>query len=75
VFWFAIAFGVSSVLDVLALLRPSSGERDLEVLLLRRQVRILQRTMKTPPKRSRWEKVSLAVLTAKLKEQSRKPIA
>jgi transposase InsO family protein len=35
--------------------------------VLRQQLRVLQRTQRHPPRPSRWEKLTLAVLTAKLK--------
>lgn len=41
-------------------------QKDLEILLLRQQLRILQRHHPGPPRISRWEKLTLAVLVAKL---------
>ncbi len=44
----------------------SDHEKDVEILLLRQQLRILQRKQPHPPRLSRWEKLGLAVLTARL---------
>jgi putative transposase len=44
----------------------SECEKDLEILLLRQQLRILQRTRTHPPRLSWWEKVPLAMLAGKL---------
>jgi hypothetical protein len=44
----------------------SDRHKDLEILLLRQQLRIMQRHQSQKPKLSRWEKLTLAVLAAKL---------
>ena len=38
----------------------------MEILLLRHQLRLLQRQRPRSPRLSRWEKLTLAVLTAKV---------
>src|SRR5437868_1128026 len=63
---FVVAQVFALVLDVLALLRQSEREKDIEILLLRQQLRIVERKQSRPRRLSRWEKSSLAVLTAKL---------
>jgi transposase InsO family protein len=65
--WFAVAQVFTLMLDVFALRRQSQHEKDLEILLLRQQLRIVERKQTRPPRLSRWEKLSLAVLTARLK--------
>ena len=40
---------------------------DLEILVLRQQLRVLQHTQGPARRPSRWEKLTLAVLTSKLK--------
>ena len=47
--------------------RLSQQEKDLEILVLRQQLAILQRTHNKPLKPNRAEKLTLAVLTARLK--------
>ena len=61
----------SALLDVLRLYTWSEREKALEILLLRQQIRILQRTScsaHTPAKAhlSWWEKLPLAILAGKL---------
>ncbi len=57
---------LSLLLDLFAIHRRSEQHKDLEILLLRQQLRILQRQQPHAPRVSRTEKVALAVLTAKL---------
>ena len=51
--------------DLLAILRTSKSEKDLEILILRQQIRILQRKTKTPPRISDPERMILAALLDK----------
>ena len=51
--------------DLLAILRTSKSEKDLEILILCQQVRILQRKTKTPPRISDPERLVLATLLDK----------
>ncbi len=48
--------------DLLAILRTSKSETDLEILILRQQVRILERKTKTPPRISDPDRMVLATL-------------
>jgi hypothetical protein len=50
-------------------------EKDLEILVLRQQLSILQRKTNAPIKPNRVEKYTLSVLTVKLKTISTKPQA
>ena len=61
-----LAHILTFLLDLIATLQCSQDEKDLEILLLRQQLRILQRKHAHPPRLSRWEKLGLAVLAAKL---------
>jgi hypothetical protein len=61
-----IAWLVSLFLDLVTISRRSERHKDLQILLLRQQLRILQRQQPKRPSVSRWEKVALAVFTAKL---------
>lgn len=54
---FAVFFSV--LLDLLRLLARSEQEKDLEILLLRQQLRILQRTRARSPRLSWWERLPL----------------
>ena len=51
--------------DLLAILRISKSDKDLEIIILRQQVRILQRKTKTPPRISDPERMVLATLMDK----------
>jgi hypothetical protein len=51
--------------DLLAIPRTSKSEKDLEILILCQQVRILQRKTKTPPRISDPERMVLATLLDK----------
>ena len=65
--WSVLAQLFWLVIDVLAVVRLSKQEKDIEVLLLRQQLRILERKQRHPPRITRWEKLTLAVLAAWLK--------
>ncbi|MEP7286727.1 MAG: hypothetical protein ABI947_13285 [Chloroflexota bacterium] len=58
-------------LDVVGVLRQSERDQGVEVLLLRQQRRILERKQRRPPRVSRWERLTLAVLATRLKGQGR----
>ncbi len=58
-------------LDVLGVLSQSEQERTIEVLVLRQQLRIVERKQRRAPRVSRWEKLTLAVLAARLKGRDR----
>jgi putative transposase len=51
--------------DLLAILRISKSDKDLEIIILRQQVRILQRKAKTPPRISDPKRMVLATLLDK----------
>jgi len=51
----------SWLLDLIWLNRRAEYDKDVEILLLRQQVRILQRKQSRPPRISRWEKLTLLV--------------
>jgi hypothetical protein len=67
-----LAYILSRVVDLLTGGRRSEQAKDLDILLLRQQLRILQRTQMHPPRPTRWEKLTLAVLTGKLKDVAKK---
>lgn len=59
----------SFVLDLASISRLASDEKDLEILLLRQQLRIVERKQQRGPHIPRWEKIPLAVLSQRLKKQ------
>ncbi len=65
--WLVRAEIFTVLLDVLMLRGQSERERDLEILLLRQQLRIVERKQGRSRGLTRGEKLGLAVLTARLK--------
>jgi hypothetical protein len=56
---------LSLLLDLFSTSRASDHQKEIEILLLRQQVRILQRKLPNsrPPRISRWDKSVLAIET------------
>lgn len=67
-FWTLSVIG-SWLLDMVAVLRLTDAEKDLELLILRHQISILERQVNRPHI-SRLEKLSLAVIANKLKQRA-----
>ncbi len=64
---FAVIANLFSVLlELIFLLARSERGKDIEILLPRQQIRILQRTHARPPRLSWWEKLPLTLVAAKL---------
>ncbi len=61
---------LSFLLDLVHVLTRADHDKDLELLLLRQQLRLYERQAKQP-RPSRWEKVLLASLASKLPDLSR----
>ena len=66
--WFILAQAFSIWITIVRIGRLSEQEKDLEILVLRQQLAIMQRKQEKPVKPNRAEKMVLAVLTARLKE-------
>jgi putative transposase len=64
--YFLLTYILAFLLDLIGTVSRSDPEKDLEILFLRQQLRILRRKHPHPPRLSRWEKLGLAVLAAKL---------
>ena len=64
--FFLLAQAFSLLLDLIWLGRRGEHDKDLEILLLRQQLRILQRKQPRPPHISRWQKLTLLVLAGQL---------
>ena len=64
--WFVLGHLVGLLVDLLTTTRRTEGDKDLQILVLQHQLRLLQRERPERPRLSRWEKLTLAVLTAKL---------
>jgi hypothetical protein len=61
---------VSLVVDLLVTARISPDDRDLEIVLLRQQLRVLERRLKAQSRNSRPEKLMLVALAERLKSQA-----
>ena len=72
-FWSVVAIVFSALLDLFNLRALSSNEKDLEILILRHQLDIIERKQTHPIRPSKAEKLTLSVLTSKLKLASDKP--
>jgi putative transposase len=59
------------LMDVLAVSRLGDEEKELELLLLRQQLRIVERKQERGPQIPWWQKVPLAMLAVRLKERAR----
>jgi hypothetical protein len=66
--WSIITLIFSTFLDIITIGRQSNLEKDLEILVLRQQISILQRKLNSPIRPSRVEKLTLSFLTVKLKK-------
>ena len=64
--WFVLFHLVLFFVELVTVTRRTDRDKDLEILLLRHQLRLLQRERPRPPRLSRWEKLTLALLTAQL---------
>ncbi len=68
--WFMVLQVVLTLVELVRLGRRSDSEKDLEILLLRRQLAIYERRPKRSPRLSRSEKLTLVVLGKKLKART-----
>jgi transposase InsO family protein len=68
--WFCVWQVVSTVIELIRLGRRTESDKDLEILLLRRQLAIYERRQERAPHLSRGEKLTLVVLATKLKAQT-----
>jgi len=64
----SLMYMLTLIVDFFAILGIPFGDKDLEIVLLRQQVRILQRTVKSSPRISTSERMILAILTDKYKQ-------
>jgi putative transposase len=68
--WFILKHIFSTMFSFITIGRLSEQDKDLEILVLRQQLSILQRKLDHPIRPSRVEKMTLAVLTTKIKQLS-----
>ncbi len=70
-FWWLLVHLLSFLVDLLTTSRRADRDKVLEILLLQHQMRLLQRHRGQPVRLARWEKLTLAVLAAKLARRTR----
>jgi hypothetical protein len=66
VVWFVLGHLVAFVVDLVLGTRSGDRDKDLQILVLRHQLRLAQRERPRPPQLTRGEKLTLAVLAAAL---------
>jgi len=66
-FFRIVLFVWEFVLDLVTVMRMTDDEKDLEIMLLRQQLRIVERKQNRGPQIPRWQKVPLAALAVRLK--------
>lgn len=65
-FWFSIAQCLSFIFDLLTIPQLTDQQKDIQILLLRQQLRVLQRKARQPKHFSRFNKTLLSILVARL---------
>jgi hypothetical protein len=65
--WFILAQLFSTLVQLIHLSRMSDQEKDLELMILRTQLDMAERQLHKPVRPTRAEKMTLAVLVARLK--------
>ena len=71
--WFILSQLFSTLIQLIRLGRKSDHEKELEIMILRFQLAIVDRKLQSPLRPSRAEKLTLAVLLARLKQGTRQP--
>jgi len=69
-FFRVILFIWDFVLDVFAVSGMTDDEKDVEILLLRQQLRMVERKQERGPQIPRWQKVPLVALALRLKQRA-----
>jgi cytochrome c-type biogenesis protein CcmH/NrfG len=70
VFYAIVTYFLACLVDLLTAKWTSADEKDIEIALLRQQLRIVECRRERGPHIPRWQKVPLAVLADRLKERS-----
>ncbi len=71
--WFILTQFFSTLIQLIRIGRMSNQEKDLEIMILCYQLDMVERKQQTPLKPTRAEKLTLAVLVAKLKQGTQRP--
>ena len=68
--WFVITHIISTILSLIQVRHLSDKDKDLEIVILRHQLAVMTRLHAKPVKPNRAEKLTLAVLTKKLRQST-----
>jgi putative transposase len=68
--WWVVMQVLSTLIEWIRIGRLSEQEKDLEILVLRKQLAIVEQQLDKPVRLSRAERLTLAVISAKLKAVS-----
>jgi putative transposase len=71
--WFLVAQIFSTLISLIQIGRMTESDKDLEIMVLRYQLGIAERKLQKPVRANRAERMTLAVLAAKLKKQAKRP--
>ena len=71
--WFLVSQIFSTLISLIQIGRMTETDKDLEIMVLRYQLGIAERKMQKPLKANRAERMTLAVLAARLKQQTNRP--
>src|SRR5438094_7999625 len=71
-FFQLVLFGWLFVLDLAAVSRLTDSAKDLEIMVLRQQLRIVERKQQRGPPIPRWQKVALVALVLRWKAKATK---
>jgi hypothetical protein len=71
--WFILAYIFRILVAFISISRLSDLEKDFDILILRQQLAILQRKTNKPAKPNQIEKMTLAILIAKLQQVTQRP--
>ena len=74
-FWFGILHVCSTLMDWLRIGHLSEQEKDLEILILRQQLALVERKQDEPLRVSRIERLTLAIAATKLRSVTHRTIA
>src|SRR5215211_977241 len=69
-FFRVLLFAWEFALDLMAGMRLTGDEKECEILLLRQQLRIVERNLTRGPQLPRWQKVPLVALAIRLKTRA-----
>ena len=71
--WFLLAQLFSTLISLIQIGRMTESDKDLEIMILRYQLGIAESKLQKPVRANRAERITLAVLAAKLKSQTKWP--